>query len=69
MEWVAVAFSRGSSQPRNQTGVSCFAAGFFTRWATRESQRLLGVYYVPGKVEGILQVLAYFIFIKNNPVG
>ena len=25
LEWVAYPFSRGSSQPRNQTGVSCIA--------------------------------------------
>ena len=29
LEWVAYPFSRGSSQPRNQTGVSCIAGGFF----------------------------------------
>ena len=29
-EWVAVPFSRGSSQPRDQTQVSCIAGGFFT---------------------------------------
>ena len=28
---------RGSSQPRNQTQVSCIAGGFFTSWATREA--------------------------------
>ena len=28
----------GSSWPRNQTGVSCTAGGFFMRWATREAQ-------------------------------
>ena len=33
LEWVAYLFSRGSSQPRNQTGVSCIAGGFFTSWA------------------------------------
>ena len=37
-EWVAFPFSRGSSQPRDQTQVSCIAAGFFTSWATREAQ-------------------------------
>ena len=26
--WVAFPFSRGSSQPRNQTGISCIAGGF-----------------------------------------
>ena len=29
-EWVAYPFSRGSSLPRNQTGVSCIAGRFFT---------------------------------------
>ena len=38
LEWVAIPFSRGSSQPRNRTGVSCVASGFFTSWATREAQ-------------------------------
>ena len=36
LEWVANPFSRGSSRPRNQTRVSCFAGGFFTSWAMRE---------------------------------
>ena len=36
--WVAYPFSRGSSQPRNQTRLSCIAGGFFTRRATREAQ-------------------------------
>ena len=29
LEWVAFPFSRGSSQPRNRTQVSCIAGGFF----------------------------------------
>ena len=37
LEWVAISFSRGSSQPRNQTQVSCIAGRFFTSWATREA--------------------------------
>ena len=36
LEWAAVAFSRGSSQPRNQTQVSRSAGRFFTSWATRK---------------------------------
>ena len=35
LEWVAIPFSRGSSQPRDQTQVSCIAGRFFTVWATR----------------------------------
>ena len=30
LEWVAYPFSRGSSWPRNQSGVSCIAGGCFT---------------------------------------
>ena len=37
LEWVVYPFSRGSSWPRNQTGVSWIAGGFFTSWATREA--------------------------------
>ena len=35
--------SRGSSQPRDQTQVSCIAGGFFTVWATREAQEYWSV--------------------------
>ena len=44
LEWVAISFSRGSSQPRDQTQVSHIAGGFFTVWATREAQRRVGVH-------------------------
>ena len=37
LEWVAFPFSRGSSQPRDQTQVSLIAGRFFTSWATREA--------------------------------
>ena len=37
LEWVAYPFSRGSSQPRNWTRVSCIAGRFFTNWAIREA--------------------------------
>ena len=37
LEWVAVPFSRGSSQPRDWTQVSRIAGRFFTIWATREA--------------------------------
>ena len=38
LEWVALPFSRGSSQPRDRTQVSHTAGGFFTNWAIRETQ-------------------------------
>ena len=42
LEWVAFLFSRGSSQPRDWTQVSCIAGGFFTSWGTREAQQYSG---------------------------
>ena len=36
LKWVSIPFSRGSSQPRDQTEVFCTAGRFFTIWATRE---------------------------------
>ena len=41
--WVAIPFSRGSSQLRDQTQVSCIAGGFFTIWATGEAQEYWSV--------------------------
>ena len=37
LEWVAISFSKGSSQPRDRTQVSCTAGRFFTICATREA--------------------------------
>ena len=37
LKWVAIPFSRGSSQARNQTRVSYIAGRFFTNWAMREA--------------------------------
>ena len=48
LEWVAYPFSSGSSWPRNWTGVSCSAGGFFTNWATKEAfsivQQMLAIW-------------------------
>ena len=37
LEWVAYPFSRGSSWPKNKTGISCIADRFFTNWAMGEA--------------------------------
>ena len=39
LEWVAISFSRGSSQPRDRTQVSRIAGRHFTVWATRKPGR------------------------------
>ena len=40
LEWVAISFSRESSQPRDRTWVSCIAGRFFTNWATAAAKSL-----------------------------
>ena len=40
LEWVAIPFSRGSSQPRDRTWFSCIIGRFFTVWVTREIDKL-----------------------------
>ena len=41
LEWVAFPFSRGSSQPRDWTQVSCIAGGFFYQLSHKGSPRML----------------------------
>ena len=40
LDWETYPFSKGSSQPRNWTGVSYIAGGFFTNWAVRAAHIL-----------------------------
>ena len=40
LEWVAIPFSRGSSQPRNWTQVSWVVSIFSTVWVTKEAKML-----------------------------
>ena len=49
LEWVAISFSKGSSQPRDQTQVSRIIGRCFTVRATREATREAGSYggFVP----------------------
>ena len=46
LEWVAYPFSSRYSWPRNQTGVSCIADGFFTNWATREASLQYWIFHI-----------------------
>ena len=39
LEWVAISFSRGSSQPRDQTWLFCIVGRFFTVWDIREAPK------------------------------
>ena len=62
LEWVAIHFSRGSSQPRDQIQVSQIAGGFFISWANKEVHKsqalvlLLFAFQLIGFWLGILNV-------------
>ena len=65
LEWLAFPFSRASSQPRDQTQVSCNAGGFFTSWTLREAHLYLGPYVCD--VEGSLTSLqTFFSWMKHG---
>ena len=53
LEWVAISFSMGSSQPRDQTCVSLIAGRLFTLWATRQAT---------------IEALFIFIFIYHQSI-
>ena len=40
-EWIAISFSRGSSQPRDQTCISCIGGRRFNLWATGDAQKIM----------------------------
>ena len=67
LEWVAVLFLRGSSQPRDRTQVSHIAGRFFTSWATGETQTFhlskLGRWYMAfNKLSQFFICLEKFLF-------
>ena len=63
LEWIAMPFSRGSSQCRDRTQVSHTAGGFFTIWATREAHCQHGISKVSEPIT------AFFCeILKWNPV-
>ena len=51
LEWVAIPFSRWSSQPRDRTQVSCIVGEFFTSWATREAQEYWSGQLIPSPAD------------------
>ena len=56
LEWVAISFSRGFSQPRGRTWVSWIASRFFTVW-TRNHWPIVAILF-PWKREGFLTPLS-----------
>ena len=65
LEQLAFPFSRGSSQPRDRTQVSCIVGRFFTSWATREGPKKLARKKNINQCVSPMRVIwrPYFIFI------
>ena len=67
--WVAMASSRGSSQSRVQTWVSCIVGGFSTHWATWEALR----YHTPSQTLkstwNTTTLISYFTLIFVLPLS
>ena len=59
LEWVAISFSRGSSQPRNWTWVSCIAGRFSSNWAMREATWVYLYYLATPSPEFLLSELTH----------
>ena len=49
--WITVPFSRGYSQSRGWTQLSCIAGGFFTIWTTRDAQEYWNGYPIPSPAD------------------
>ena len=64
LEWIAISFLRGSSQPRDQTRVSCNVGRRFTIWATREV--LLWPNYF-ANVMKTWKIISSSLFLFRNP--
>ena len=70
LEWVAFSFSRGSSQPRNWTWVSCIAGRFFTAWAKSDAYKNLPTYiFLFGRVRFLILWFNNWLTLFFPPLG
>ena len=58
---VAMPFSRGSSQPRDRTYVSCFTGRYVTIWATREAPSFFNLL---NNLKQTLELLQFFLSVS-----
>ena len=63
LEWVAISSSRGSSQPRDQTHVSCITGGFFTAELPGKPQHCS---LFPNFHKMKIQILYWNLLLKNK---
>ena len=69
LEWVAISFSKGSSQPRDRTQVSCIAGRCFNSWATYLSLKKSSWYAPPAfSAWGYLKLMQFqYLRVKTEP--
>ena len=65
LEWIDISFSRGSSQPRDWTRVSCTVDRCFTVWATREVPVLSNLHTNQSDLL-IIQILLNHMLVKSG---
>ena len=63
LKWIASPFSRGFSQLKGWTQVSCIAGGLFTVRATREAQQLLYNLAVPRETKMLVHAKTHLIIL------
>ena len=63
LEWVAISFSRGSSQPRDWTCISCIGRLVLYHWATREALGKFGFSCKPEVLTFLLKLMTISYFL------
>ena len=69
LEWVAIPFSRESSQPRDRTQVSYTAGRFFIIWATRKVLSYSYVNRSSKEIRHLFHKVKYMIELRPKPVN
>ena len=67
LELVAMPYSRGSFQPRDQTQVSFTAGGFFTMWATRDDDSDMNSWEIFPMLKGGKNVVVWWLAAVTQP--
>ena len=69
LEWIAISFSRGSSQPRDWTQVSCIAGRCFTLWTMKEQLPLGWTGWISLQSKGLSRVFSNTTVQKHQFFG
>ena len=62
LEWVAISFSRGSSQLRDGTLISCIGRQILYHWATKETQEV----FTSSREPSLVSLYPYYLALGKN---